>query len=157
MFDIGFWELLLIGVVGLLVVGPHRLPTVATLAGQWVGRLRRFANHMRSEIQQELETEHLKQVMEEQDREMKSLRQEMSAVRQQAEASTRVDLESGKAGQSGAGGEPHGDGRQSGDSATTPEPDTEPDAGPSAEDEFGQPPTRGPRPSKPTSGDSGDE
>lgn len=89
MFDIGFWELLIIGVVGLLVIGPERLPTVATLLGQWVGRLRRFANHMRSEIQQELEAEHLKQVLEEQNREMKSLRDEVSAVRDQAASASR--------------------------------------------------------------------
>lgn len=89
MFDIGFWEILIIGVVGLLVIGPERLPTVATLVGQWVGRLRRFANHMRSEIQQELEAEHLKQVLDEQNREMQSLRDEVSAVRDQAASASR--------------------------------------------------------------------
>lgn len=84
MFDIGFWELLLIGVVGLLVIGPERLPTVATLAGQWVGRLRRFARHMRSEIQEELESEHLKQVLDQQNREMESLRREVGDARREA-------------------------------------------------------------------------
>ena len=84
MFDIGFWELLIIGVVGLLVIGPERLPAVATMLGQWVGRLRRFANHMRREIQDELESEHLKQVLEEQNRQMQSLRDEVSAVRSEA-------------------------------------------------------------------------
>ena len=88
MFDIGFWELLIIGVVGLLVIGPERLPGVATMLGQWVGRLRRFANHMRSEIQDELEAEHLKQVLEEQNREMQSLRSEVSQVREKAESAT---------------------------------------------------------------------
>ncbi len=88
MFDIGFWELLIIGVVGLLVIGPERLPGVATMLGQWVGRLRRFANHMRSEIQEELEAEHLKQVLEEQNREMQSLRSEVSQVREKAESAT---------------------------------------------------------------------
>lgn len=155
MFDIGFWELLIIGVVGLLVVGPHRLPAVATMLGQWVGRLRRFANHMRSEIQQELETEHLKQVMEEQDREMKSLRQEMSAVRQQAEASTRVDLEPDPKARPDRHEEPQGGSKESGDTATSPDPDPATEAPP--EDEFGQPPTRGPRRSTPNSGESGDE
>lgn len=84
MFDIGFWELLLIGAVGLLVIGPERLPTVATLTGQWVGRIRRYGRHMHNEIQQELESEHLKQVLEKQNSEMESLRREMGDTRRQA-------------------------------------------------------------------------
>lgn len=84
MFDIGFWELLLIGAVGLLVIGPERLPTVATLAGQWVGRIRRYARHMQAEIRDELESEHLKQVLDEQNREMQSLREEVGDARRQA-------------------------------------------------------------------------
>lgn len=91
MFDIGFWEILFIGVVGLLVLGPERLPTVATMAGQWIGRLRRFANHMRKEIRDELEAEHLKQVLEEQDREMQSLRKEMTEVRREAEQAASTE------------------------------------------------------------------
>jgi len=85
MFDIGFWELLLIGAVGLLVIGPERLPTVATLAGQWIGRIRRYARHMQSEIRDELESEHLKQVLDQQNREMQSLREEMGDARRQAD------------------------------------------------------------------------
>ena len=38
MFDIGFSELILIGVVALLVIGPERLPVAARVAGLWVGR-----------------------------------------------------------------------------------------------------------------------
>ena len=85
MFDIGFWELLLIGAVGLLVIGPERLPAVATLVGQWIGRIRRYARHMQSEIRDELESEHLKQVLDQQNREMQSLREEMGDARRQAD------------------------------------------------------------------------
>lgn len=84
MFDIGFWEILLIGAVGLLVIGPERLPTVATLAGQWIGRIRRYGRHMQNEIREELESEHLKQVLDQQNREMQSLREEMGDARRQA-------------------------------------------------------------------------
>lgn len=91
MFDIGFWEILFIGVVGLLVLGPERLPAIATMAGQWIGRLRRFANHMRKEIRDELESEHLKQVLDEQNREMQSLRKEMTEVRKEAESAASTD------------------------------------------------------------------
>ena len=84
MFDIGFWEILLIGVVTLLVVGPERLPGVAVFAGHWIGRLRRFVNHMRAEINRELEAEHLRQLLDEQHREIDELRQEVKDVQREA-------------------------------------------------------------------------
>lgn len=81
MFDIGFWEILLIGIVTLLVVGPQRLPGVAVFAGHWIGRIRRFVRNMRDEINQELETEHLKSLLAEQNREIDELRRDVRAVR----------------------------------------------------------------------------
>jgi len=42
MFDMGFTELMLIGIVALVVIGPERLPGVARTAGKYVGRLKRF-------------------------------------------------------------------------------------------------------------------
>jgi len=84
MFDIGFWELLIIGLVALLVVGPERLPAVATFAGHWIGRIRRLAGHMRDEIREELETEQLKNLVEEQNRELQTLREEVAEVREEA-------------------------------------------------------------------------
>jgi len=42
MFDVGFWELALIGVVALIIVGPERLPGVVRTAGRWVGKGRRI-------------------------------------------------------------------------------------------------------------------
>lgn len=88
MFDIGFWEILLIGVVTLLVVGPDRLPGLAVFAGHWVGRLRRFANHMRDEISEELEAEHLKKLLNEQNREIDELRRDVDEVRREAHSET---------------------------------------------------------------------
>lgn len=89
MFDIGFWELLFIGVIALLVVGPERLPGLAVRAGQWVGRLRRFVNRMRSEIQEELEAEHLKELLAEQNREIDELKREVGEAREDAERAVR--------------------------------------------------------------------
>ena len=67
MFDIGFLELGLIGVVALLVIGPERLPSVARTVGNWVGRARRFISHMQTDIKQELsKTDELKRLLEEQ-------------------------------------------------------------------------------------------
>lgn len=63
MFDIGFWELALIGVVALLVVGPERLPGLARTAGMWVGRLRRFVSSVKSDIDRELRADELRQAL----------------------------------------------------------------------------------------------
>lgn len=89
MFDIGFWEILLIGVVTLLVVGPQRLPGVAVFVGHWIGRIRRFVRNMRDEINEELETEHLKSLLAEQNREIHELRRDVDAVRGDTERSVR--------------------------------------------------------------------
>jgi sec-independent protein translocase protein TatB len=59
MFDIGFWELCLIGVVALLILGPERLPTVARTAGLWIGRARRFLGELKVDIDKELRSEEL--------------------------------------------------------------------------------------------------
>ncbi len=53
MFDIGFWELAVVGVVALLVVGPERMPTMIRTAGQWAGKVQRIARELRNEIERE--------------------------------------------------------------------------------------------------------
>jgi len=60
MFDIGFFELLVVGVVALLVLGPQRLPLAARTCGLWLGRLRRTVGSIQSEIREELRMEELK-------------------------------------------------------------------------------------------------
>jgi sec-independent protein translocase protein TatB len=54
MFDIGFAELLVIGVLGLLVIGPERLPGTVRTVALWIGRLRRSFSDIRSEIEREV-------------------------------------------------------------------------------------------------------
>lgn len=67
MFDIGFWELVLIAVVALVVVGPERFPGMVKKAGYWVGQFRRMANSVKSEIQLEVDkAEELQRKIEEQ-------------------------------------------------------------------------------------------
>jgi sec-independent protein translocase protein TatB len=66
MFDIGFWELTLIAVVALLVIGPERLPKVARTAGLWAGRMRGFVMTVKADIDKELRAEELKRIMDEQ-------------------------------------------------------------------------------------------
>jgi len=66
MFDIGFWELALVGIVALLVVGPERLPKVARTVGLYVGKARRFMSSVKGEIDRELKADELKRIMAEQ-------------------------------------------------------------------------------------------
>ena len=66
MFDIGFWELTIIGVVALIVIGPERLPGVARTAGMWFGRMRRFVSSVKADIDKELKAEELQKVLKQQ-------------------------------------------------------------------------------------------
>lgn len=54
MFDTGFMELLLCFVIGLLILGPERLPRVAAQLGRWVGKARRTANQLRWQLEREV-------------------------------------------------------------------------------------------------------
>ena len=63
MFDIGFWEVIFILVVALLVVGPERLPRVARTAGLWLGRIRGFVGSVKADIDRELAAEELKKTL----------------------------------------------------------------------------------------------
>ena len=54
MFDIGFPELLLTAIVGLLVIGPERLPEALRTLGLWVGRLRRSFLSVKADIEKEI-------------------------------------------------------------------------------------------------------
>lgn len=65
MFDIGFSELMLIGIVALLVLGPERLPKVARTTGHLLGRLQRYVSDVKSDINREMQLEELKKLQEE--------------------------------------------------------------------------------------------
>lgn len=66
MFDVGFSELLMVGLVSLLVIGPEKLPKVARVAGLWLGRMRAISANLKAEIHHELELEEMKQIMQQQ-------------------------------------------------------------------------------------------
>ena len=63
MFDVGFWELSLIALVALLVIGPERLPKVARIVGLWVGRGRRMIGSVKADIEREIKAEELKEIL----------------------------------------------------------------------------------------------
>ncbi|MBV6272659.1 Sec-independent protein translocase protein TatB [Alcaligenaceae bacterium CGII-47] len=55
MFDVSFSELMLIGVIALIVIGPERLPKVARTIGHLLGRAQRYVNDVKSDIQREID------------------------------------------------------------------------------------------------------
>ena len=65
MFDIGFSELLVIGVVALVVIGPERLPRVARTVGHLLGRLQRYVADVKADIQREAELDELRGMRDE--------------------------------------------------------------------------------------------
>lgn len=65
MFDIGFSELMVIGVVALLVIGPEKLPKVARTLGHLLGRAQRYVNDVKSDINREMQLDELKKLQSE--------------------------------------------------------------------------------------------
>lgn len=61
MFEIGFWEMVMVGVVALVVVGPERLPGLARTTGLWIGKARRMFAEVKADVDRELRLEELKQ------------------------------------------------------------------------------------------------
>jgi len=62
MFDIGFSELIVIGIVALLVIGPERLPKVARTLGHLLGRAQRYVSDVKSDINREIQLDELKKL-----------------------------------------------------------------------------------------------
>ena len=60
MFDIGFSEMVVLAVVALVVIGPERLPKVAKQAGAWMGKLRRYVDDVKSDINRQMELSELR-------------------------------------------------------------------------------------------------
>ncbi len=59
MFDFGFWEIAIIGVITLIIVGPERLPALARKAGVIMGKFNKFLNKVKADINEELKTDEL--------------------------------------------------------------------------------------------------
>jgi len=73
MFDVGFWELCLVGLVSLLVIGPEKLPKVARVVGFWIGKTQQMVSSVKEELKEELKEEELRQLIKEQQDKINSM------------------------------------------------------------------------------------
>ncbi len=88
MFDIGFFELAVIAVVALLVLGPERLPYAARSVGLFIGRIKRSIGNVQQEIEQELRFEEMRRAAEARARELeKQLEQDPTQTSESIEPS----------------------------------------------------------------------
>ena len=85
MFDFSFWELAIVLIVALLVVGPDKLPILAAKLGRWVGKAKRMVTSVRSDIEDELKAAELKEMLEKQQSEISQLRNILSDTQSQVE------------------------------------------------------------------------
>ncbi|MFT4763735.1 MAG: sec-independent protein translocase protein TatB [Oleispira sp.] len=61
MFDIGFLELMVVGILGLLVLGPERLPVAARTVGLFIGKIRRTMSNIQDDLERQVRTDELKE------------------------------------------------------------------------------------------------
>jgi sec-independent protein translocase protein TatB len=97
MFDIGFSELVVIGVVALVVLGPERLPKVARTAGHLFGRLQRYVATVKADLNREMDLSELSKVRQEVQEAARAFEQSAQQHAQAVEAEARavsVSLES---------------------------------------------------------------
>lgn len=95
MFDIGFAELVIIGVVALIVIGPERLPEAIRTASAWLNRLRRGFNDIKQEVQQELHNDavlrEIRESGEKLRREAETLKNDLRGPLEDTDAELRAD------------------------------------------------------------------
>jgi sec-independent protein translocase protein TatB len=93
MFESSFLEMLVIGIIALLVIGPERLPGLARKAGRLLGKARAFIATTRTDIERELRTEEMRSMLSRQEEEIRELRnlmqQNTDEVRHSIEVATK--------------------------------------------------------------------
>ncbi len=80
MFDIGFTELLLVGIVALLVLGPDRLPGAVRTAGLWIGRIKRSFSAIKADVEREIGADEIRRQLH--NEQILDLEREMNAMKQ---------------------------------------------------------------------------
>ena len=92
MFDVGFSELMVIAVVALIVIGPEKLPGVARTAGHLLGRLQRYVNDVKADINREMQLDELKKLQEQVAEEARSMESSVQAQLNSVETSLNESI-----------------------------------------------------------------
>lgn len=93
MFDVGLTELMIIGVVALVVIGPERLPKVARTAGHILGRLQRYVSDVKSDINREIQLDELKKLQQQVTDQVTSLEASVTHEMREVESSVNKAIE----------------------------------------------------------------
>ena len=89
MFDIGFSEMIVIAVIALIVLGPEKLPRVARMAGHLLGRMQRYVNDVKADINREIELDELRKLQKEMQNTASSIEQTVKSEINSVESSLK--------------------------------------------------------------------
>lgn len=92
MFDVGFSELVVVALVALIVIGPERLPKVARTVGVLLGRLQRYVNDVKSDINREIQLDELKKMQEQLSSQMSDMQTSVTSEMRTVEASLNQSI-----------------------------------------------------------------
>jgi sec-independent protein translocase protein TatB len=95
MFDVGFSELIVIALVALIVIGPERLPKVARTVGHLLGRLQRYVNDVKSDINREMQLDELKKLQEQVASQARDMERQVNDQMHSVETSLNASLVQG--------------------------------------------------------------
>lgn len=99
MFDVGFSELVMVGLIALLVIGPERLPKAARIAGYWLGKTRSTIASVKAEIKQELHAEEMRQLLLQQQSiadDLQKIASETQVTAEEIKTSLHASVEAGQ-------------------------------------------------------------
>lgn len=91
MFDVGFSELLVLGIIALVVLGPEKLPHAARMAGAWIGRIRRTLINVQADIENEVASAEMRERIRKEMAKAEAAKQQMSADIMQSVSSSTPD------------------------------------------------------------------
>jgi sec-independent protein translocase protein TatB len=89
MFDVGFSEIVVIAVVALIVIGPERLPKVARTLGHMFGRLQRYVNEVKADINREMELDELRKLQAQVQSAARDIEQSVTSAAHEVETGVR--------------------------------------------------------------------
>ncbi|PWG62247.1 Sec-independent protein translocase protein TatB [Sediminicurvatus halobius] len=133
MFDVSFWELLIIGVVALVVVGPERLPGLMRTVGLWVGKARASFQSIRDEVEREVHAEGLRDTQRALQKQARETERQVRDAVDSGESRARVQARSpGDTGAPAAGATEAGSSAADASATGGEEPKAGSEAGPAA-------------------------